>query len=1213
MKTIKSLLLSLFLLSFVGVSAQDYALTAPIGYASTVTGGGTPTASNTVTVTTEAGFKSALTGTKSVILVSGAINVSALIKVKVTNKTILGLTGSKLVNLQTKSNGVTDASTAGSKTGIVYFQTGSNNVIIRNLTLEGPGAWDCGGNDGICLDGATNFWIDHCDFQDGIDGNMDMKNATDNISVTWCRFHYLKTPTSPGASWESGATADHRFTDLIGSSSSDKPTNRRITWANCWWDSGCVERMPRSRHSQFHFLNCYWSSPNAKVDMGLGGCKAYIEGCYFTQSKSIIYKDYSSDDGLSAGSNSLTYVNCTGANNGLPANITGMGVITAPTYTYTPMAVTAVVGAVTSTCGAGATLTIDAAGAISTPCSATSPTLVLTSGSTAQTVTAGSAIGSIVYTYGGTAIGATVSGLPTGVAGTVNTTTKAVTIAGTPTVAGTYSYTITSDPTGVALSGTISVAAAIAPTLALTTGTASQTAYTGVAITPIVYTYGGGTTSVTVANLPTGVTATTDAVNKTITITGIPTAAGVKAVTLTTVGGSGSAVVLTNTITVNTPATLAVPTALAATPSATSATITWSPVTNATGYTLNVCDQPTGSGDKILFHETFNKCTVGSVVYDNAGGYGGGKTSGATCAEAGTVNLKNTIIKFTGLNLTGLADAKIMIKYKTAATIGSAAVKVNDEAGSSTNFIYKFAANATLFNFDDVLQATVTPTGTDYIAIRADSGSDITIDEILIYIPGAGGTSTCTEYPISGGTTSSYTVSGLTSGVTYNYQLKATSTNSAYLDGTYSSSQSFTASGTLTPVDATLSLTSAASTATQSIITNNALTSIAYSYTGSAVSVSWTGTDASSNAPSGLTVSTASGVVSISGTALVAGTYGYTITATGIDGGASKTLTGTITVTDPAQIAIPTGVTASATSSSISLNWAAIANATSYTVNLCGQTLGTAPVPMYFNTSGSGTLNTGDIHTASSTSISLTSTLSCTTTGVSTGYRTGSDGSFSLTLVNTDNVSQLVIGAKSSSTSSARTLTNYTVNGGTAITTGFTNSGTAACGEYTITPTTSFKKGDVIKFTFGGNVQVNYYVASVSALTSACTESTVTTNAFTASSLTPNTTYTYQIKANTTSPIYAGSDYSSAQSISTSVVTDIKTPNGLSFSIIQNDNSISIKGLEVESLDIYTISGDKVANAKSSTIGINGLNKGIYIVLVKSTDGSINSKKFIKK
>ena len=356
---IKSLITALGLALSMLATAQDYCLTAPFGYGASATGG---TGGSVVKVTSASQLESALLSSgKKIIIVTQNIQFTSLLKVKATDKTLLGLPGVKLYNNTVPTN----ASDAAAKTGILYFKENSKNVIIRNLIFQGSGAFDSESADGLCLDAVTNFWIDHCDFQDGVDGNFDIKNATDNITVTWCRFRYLKSPKSKSSWTADKGTDDHRYSNLVGSGSSDKPSNRRITYAYNWWDEGCVQRMPRARHSQFHLLNNYWSSSVASACLGLGGCTAYIEGCYFTQKKSVIYKDYSNDDGAS--SNKLKFVDSYGAKDGLPSNV---GTVSAPTYSYTALSYSETKTAVTnSTCGAGATLIVTAAGVVSSSCS----------------------------------------------------------------------------------------------------------------------------------------------------------------------------------------------------------------------------------------------------------------------------------------------------------------------------------------------------------------------------------------------------------------------------------------------------------------------------------------------------------------------------------------------------------------------------------------------------------------------------------------------------------------------------------------------------------------------------------------------------------------------------------------------------------------------------------------------------------------------------
>jgi pectate lyase len=33
-------------------------------------------------------------------------------------------------------------------------------------------------------------WFDHCDISDGSDGNLDITNGSDLVTVSWTQFHY---------------------------------------------------------------------------------------------------------------------------------------------------------------------------------------------------------------------------------------------------------------------------------------------------------------------------------------------------------------------------------------------------------------------------------------------------------------------------------------------------------------------------------------------------------------------------------------------------------------------------------------------------------------------------------------------------------------------------------------------------------------------------------------------------------------------------------------------------------------------------------------------------------------------------------------------------------------------------------------------------------------------------------------------------------------
>ena len=168
-----------------------------------------------------------------------------------------------------------------------------------------------------------------------------------------------------------------------------------------------------------------------------------------------------------------------------------------------------------------------------------------------QTVTSGTAIGTIVFTWGGDATDATVTGLPaSGLSFVKNATAKTITITGTPTATVTYSIATTgSAGTPATGTGTITVNAAGTQTLTSTNNN-SQTVASGTAINSIVFTWGGTAADAAVTGLPaSGISFVKNTSAKTITITGTPTATVSYSITTT---GTGTAATGSGTITVTT-------------------------------------------------------------------------------------------------------------------------------------------------------------------------------------------------------------------------------------------------------------------------------------------------------------------------------------------------------------------------------------------------------------------------------------------------------------------------------------------------------------------------------------------------------------------------------------------------------------------------------------------------------------------------------------
>lgn len=301
-----------------------------------------------VTVSTKSELLTALKSSgKKVIYVKGEIEFTGLEKVKnASDKTVIGLAGAALVN-STHTDVVAN-------TGILSFSS-CNNIIIRNLTFRAAGAYDIDGNDNLELQGCQRVWVDHCDFQDGVDGNFDCNNGSDYICVTWCRFRYLIEPWAGG----SGGSDAHCFSDLWGGSDKNAkdPGHLNTTFANCWWDEGCIERMPRVRFGKIHVVNCLYSSSVAKYCLGLGyKANIYVENSAFTSAatKKTPYKEQISNN---LTDHAITLTGCQGVADKTFSKGDVDGLFTpSDYYTYTAFAASEVESEV-STC-AGPTLSV---------------------------------------------------------------------------------------------------------------------------------------------------------------------------------------------------------------------------------------------------------------------------------------------------------------------------------------------------------------------------------------------------------------------------------------------------------------------------------------------------------------------------------------------------------------------------------------------------------------------------------------------------------------------------------------------------------------------------------------------------------------------------------------------------------------------------------------------------------------------------------------
>ncbi len=149
----------------------------------------------------------------------------------------------------------------------------AQNVVIRDVFIEGSIATDGGdGPDALGIRRSHHVWIDHVDISDGSDGNLDVTNESNYVTVSWSRF------------WYRDPNRAHRFSTLIGSSDSATADAGllKVTMHHNWWADNVVERMPRARFGDVHVFNNYYSSSNNNYCIRVGfEAHLLVEGNFF--------------------------------------------------------------------------------------------------------------------------------------------------------------------------------------------------------------------------------------------------------------------------------------------------------------------------------------------------------------------------------------------------------------------------------------------------------------------------------------------------------------------------------------------------------------------------------------------------------------------------------------------------------------------------------------------------------------------------------------------------------------------------------------------------------------------------------------------------------------------------------------------------------------------------------------------------------------------
>ena len=486
----------IFLLGLAGAMSLANAVSindTPVGWASTGNGTTGGSGGTVVVVTTFADLtKYAMTTGKYIIYVSGVMGTdvtgthtaSDVTTVKVgSDKTIFGLPGSKLIG------------------GFIINK--QSNVIIRNMTIQGPGAYDVNGVDGLTVQASENIWVDHCDFYDGMDGNLDVVDSASLVTISWTKFHYTSNSVAKSA------TGHHRFSNLLGNSDTKygDSTRIKVTMQYDWWADGVDERMPRVRFGQVHVVNNLYTTTEADQAVRAGyKANLLVEGNAFIGTNMPV--DLYNNDFTAVTVRKNLFSGTTGA------DTTGSGTAFTPPYTNVVVIPAAnVQAAVQGTLGTGATLcdvrvsnclTGTSSSVVSSSSVASSSSVVVSSssvsssskassssvassssaassssvasssslaipvftkhgtGASSQTVTQDSSIVGFYFSWTN-ATTVTVQGVPTGVLTAIDPTALTITFSGTVTAdPGAYTYVITTvgGDTNVTKSGVITVVAA---------------------------------------------------------------------------------------------------------------------------------------------------------------------------------------------------------------------------------------------------------------------------------------------------------------------------------------------------------------------------------------------------------------------------------------------------------------------------------------------------------------------------------------------------------------------------------------------------------------------------------------------------------------------------------------------------------------------------------------------------------------------------------
>jgi pectate lyase len=181
---------------------------------------------------------------------------------------------------------------------------------------------------------AHHIWIDHCDISEGTDGNLDITNGANYVTVSWTKFHY--SPRTDDVGNDSTGPAGHRYANLVGSTDTpvtyDDANALNVTWHHNWWSDNVAQRQPRVRFGKNHLFNNLWSSAVGSYCIRAGtSAQILVQNSVFSSivNPQEFYEDSEQTASITSADN--VYDNTTGT-----TATGGAGpAFTAPPYAYT--------------------------------------------------------------------------------------------------------------------------------------------------------------------------------------------------------------------------------------------------------------------------------------------------------------------------------------------------------------------------------------------------------------------------------------------------------------------------------------------------------------------------------------------------------------------------------------------------------------------------------------------------------------------------------------------------------------------------------------------------------------------------------------------------------------------------------------------------------------------------------------------------------------